>query len=145
LEADNNTFTRQATLRALGVWGTKESVTILLPLVNDENVFVRKEAMTALGNLKDERAAEPIAKRLVELQDRMHASKTLQAMGSKGEKAVQALLKPSDGVVRLEACKILRASGPKASIDALTAAAQDDNRLVANEAKRALEAANGRP
>jgi predicted Zn finger-like uncharacterized protein len=145
LQAETEQFARMFTLRALAVWGTKESVTAILPLVADSNLFVRWEAMKALGALKDERAAEPIAKRLTEGQDRPHASQALQALGGKAEKAVQPYLKHDDWTVRLEACRILKVIGTKESKPALSAAAEDGNRIVANEAKRALEAAEGRP
>src|SRR5207245_644762 len=36
-------------VKALGVWGTRDSVPLLLNLINSTNVFVRPEAIRALG------------------------------------------------------------------------------------------------
>jgi hypothetical protein len=145
LLTDPDMFTRKEVVQALGIWGTKDSVPSLLPLLEDTWVFTRWEAMTALGKLQDDRAAEPIAKRLATHQDRMHASKALQALGSKAEKAVIPYLKNEDWGIRLEACRILGAIGTKASKPALEAASKDSNGLVAGEAKRAIAAVSARP
>jgi S1-C subfamily serine protease len=127
-------------LRALAAWGSKESVPEMLPFLTDAWPFTRHEAMAALGTLKDERAAEPLAKRLAENSDRRHASSALKEIGKGAEKAVLPYLKNSEWQVRLEVCSILKAIGTKASRAALVAATRDKNGLVANEAKAALQA-----
>jgi S1-C subfamily serine protease len=143
--ADTDQFTRMPCLKAIAIWGTKENVPALLPLVGDNNVFVRRDAIAALGKLQDERAAEPIAKRLVDLGDRGTVSKALQEIGSKAEKAVLPYLEHSDLWVRLEACKILKVIGTRESKAALDKASGDSNGLVAREAKSAAQAVAARP
>jgi S1-C subfamily serine protease len=137
---DKDFWARKSCLAALTVWGTGESVPKLLPLVTDENVFVRHDAMMTLGKIGDERAAEPIARRLGEFHDRGRAAEALKALGSKAEKAVVPYLTHTDWGVRLEACRVLAAVGTKASQAALEKASGDSNGLVAGEAKRAVEA-----
>ena len=105
-------------------------------------------ARLAFNNSYTGFANEPsirLAKRLVELQDRMNASKALQALGKKAEKAVAGCLSHAEWTVRLEACKILAVVGTRASKQALDKASRDTNGLVAREAKRAAAAAAGRP
>jgi len=139
-------FLRNGAIKALGVWGTKDSVAGLLKFLEDGNVFTRKETMTTLTKLQGEQAIEPLAKRLIPFEDRGDASKALQAFGAKAEKAVLPYLKHEDWGVRLEACKVLAAIGTKAgSSAALAGALRDDNGLVKMEAQKAATAVAGRP
>jgi hypothetical protein len=145
---DKDLFTRKKGAEVLGVWGDKDAVPALVNLLGDGNVFVRWDAMTALGKLQDERAAEPAAARLPTQEDRANAAKLLISLGAKAEKAVVPYLKygdtQKDWPIRLEACKILKEIGTKASKAALDAASRDSNGLVAMEAKKALDAAAAR-
>jgi hypothetical protein len=144
--ADNSdTFVHPTAAKALGVWGTPESVPLLINLVEHQNVFLRREAITALGKLKDERAAEPVARRLTDFGDRGSVIKALQELGPKAEKAVLPYLQHQDLFLRLEVCKVLKVIGTKESIPALEAATRDSNRGFANEAKAALDAVKNRP
>ncbi len=146
LLADNSdTFLHAQCVKALGIWGTPDVVPALIKLLEDRNTFVRHEAMAALGKFQDERAAEPLARCLVELGNRSQASQALQALGPRAEKAVWPYLQHKEWVVRLESCKILKAIGTQASKGALETASRDSNGLVANEARAALAAATARP
>lgn len=145
LLADPDLFTRQAAVKALAVWGTKDNVPALLKRLDDKNVFVRIPVMAALGRLQDGRAAQPLAQRLVFHEDRKDASKALQALGSPAEKAVIPLLQHADWFVRLEACKILKAIGTQESKAGLLTAARDPNTQVAAAAKEAAAAVDDRP
>jgi HEAT repeat protein len=134
-------FHRAACIELLGLWGTAECVPTLLPLLDSTNFVVRRPAFAALGALKDERAAEPLAKKLTVLGDRMQASAALKALGSKAEKAVAEQLKHADWTVQLEAARVLKEIGTKASKEALEKAAEKDNMgrgLVARAAQEAL-------
>jgi HEAT repeat protein len=142
---DKDFWTRKACIAAIGVWGTKENVPGLLKLVADENVFIRRDSITALGKLQDERAAEPIAKRLTDFGDRGHAAQVLRQIGSKAEKAVIPYLSHSDWGVRMEACHILKDIGTKDSKPELEKAVKDSNGSVAGSAKEALTAISARP
>jgi HEAT repeat protein len=138
-EIDLNIFVRRDVAKALGIWGTKESVDALLPILEDTDAFMRAETIKALGKLKDERAIEPMAKRLTDGFDRMVLKDTLKVFGSKAEKAVAGYLKHTDWVVRMEACNILKEIGTKASRAALLKASRDSNGLVKQRAKEALQ------
>jgi len=145
LLADENQFVRKAAVEALGTWGTKESVALLLPMVETKDTFVRWEAFKTLAKLQDERAAEPIARRLLEPSDRGFVSRALQDLGSKAEKAIHPYLKEKDLFTRLTACQILEKIGTKESKAALEEASKDENIGVSSTAKRALKAIEGRP
>jgi len=145
LLADKNNFHRISCLVALFVWGTKENVPSLLPVLSDKDGWVRTAAVKALGEIGDDRAIEPIAKLLPEWFGRAEASQALQKAGSKAEKSVLPFVKHTDWVVRVEACKILTVVGTKASKEALEEAAKDRNGLVNQGAKAALAAIAGRP
>jgi len=82
LLTDRDLFTRKSAAEALGIWGTRETVPSLLHALNDEDVFVRGAVIDALANLKDERAADPVARRLLSLPDRIWACKALEQISS---------------------------------------------------------------
>jgi hypothetical protein len=85
---DVDSSIRKAAVEALGVWGTKENVPPLLPLVADKDLMTRRAAIEVLGKLKDERAIEPIAKQLEDGFNRDKVSQALQGFGPAAEKAV---------------------------------------------------------
>jgi HEAT repeat protein len=116
-----------------------------LKFLSDSNPFVRSNTITALGNIGDERAAAPLAQRLVELGDRGPVSEALKKLGSKAEKAVWPYVQSQDLWVRLEAVKILGAIGTKESKSVLEAACNDRHGLVVMEAKKAVAAVAARP
>ena len=45
---------------ALGVLGDPQAVPLLVPILKDDDVFLRGEAVTALGRIKDRRAVNPL-------------------------------------------------------------------------------------
>jgi hypothetical protein len=125
--ADPNTFTRQAAIKALGVWGTRDSVPALIKVVKGSDVFACRAALLALGNLKDERAVGPVVGCLASVHTRADAGKALREMGSMAEKEVAKLLRSGDIWVRAEACKVLRDIGTTASVPALQQVARENN------------------
>lgn len=146
---DKDVFTRQWAIEALGVWGNKDAVPILLKAMQDNDT--RRDAMKALGRLKDERAVEPIAGRLEELSESHDATEALKAMGPIAEKAVLARLNHHDLFVRQAVCDILGAIGTKQSIPPLekvVAAGKDpfagENFIVAKFAEKAIQAIKAR-
>jgi predicted Zn finger-like uncharacterized protein len=114
---DSDFFARQWAIEALGVWGNKDAVPLLLNAMRDKDT--RRDAMKALGRLKDERAVEPIAARLEEMSDAHPAAEALKAMGPIAEKAVLARLSHPEVLVRWQVCEILEAIGTKQSLPAL--------------------------
>jgi serine/threonine protein kinase len=138
-----------AVINALGVWGTKESVEKLIATLKDDNVFTRVEAMKALGELKDERAAEPLAEFLKKSgRDMETAGKVLRQLGQLGPKAEAAVIPvlKFKGVwwVRAEVCAILKDIGTPACLPALEAATRDPSRFVRDAAIEAHKAVRER-
>ena len=131
-------LTREPGVKALGTWGTKQSVPRLIAALEDESLSVRWAALETLGKLRDGRAAEAVAARLTE--DRTQAGKALQAMGPVAEKAVLACVNHKDRMVQLQACKILKVIGTKQSVRGLREAVRSRRALVASAAGEALQA-----
>jgi predicted Zn finger-like uncharacterized protein len=146
---DSDLFTRKFAIEALGVWGNKDALPLLLNAMREKDN--RGEAIKALGRLKDERAAEPIAERLEEFFDRHEAEEALKRMGPIAEKAVLTRLNHHDWQVRMTVCDILGAIGTKQSIPPLekvVEAGKDpfsgQNHLVAKKAEQAIRAIKAR-
>ncbi len=143
---EGDIFTRQNIVKAIGAWGNKDAVPILLDAMRDKDT--RRAAMKALGRIKDERAAEPLAERLEDFFDRHDAAEALKQMGPVAEKAVLARLNHHDWQVRQPVCEILQVIGTKQSIPALEKVAADNNQqtriLVAPKAREALQAIKAR-
>jgi serine/threonine protein kinase len=140
MTTDANLFQRWAAVEALGTWGTKESIPILIKLIEDEQHAVRWAALASLGRLQDERGAEAVAKRLTSA-DRGFAAKALQAMGPVAEKALLKYIDDREWSVRLLVCQTLKVVGTKESLPALEAAKNDDNgnvRMAAEDACKAV-------
>jgi hypothetical protein len=139
-----NFVPRDSAAQALAVWAVKDNVPALLKAIDHESFVVRDSAMEALGKLKEERAAEPLAKKLPRFETRAAASKTLKALGPGAESAVLPYLEHEQWDVRLEACQILKEIGGAKSVPALEKATSDSNGSVALVARQALDAARGR-
>jgi HEAT repeat protein len=113
---DPDEGTRERAAKALIVWATPDSVPALLQALDSKNVWVRRHSMEALGKMKEESAAQPIAAHLVPGDDRQAASKALQLMvGTKAENAVIPYLLHNDEGVVIEACRVLQAIGTKSN------------------------------
>lgn len=117
--SDSDHWVRQGAIKAMGIWGTKESVPALLKIVKSDDVFTRKAALEALGKLKDERGVAPVVEGLASIHTRAEASKAIKDMGSIAETEVAKLLKGNDIWVRAEACKLLKEIGTDKSLPAL--------------------------
>jgi S1-C subfamily serine protease/HEAT repeat protein len=130
---------RRAAVKALGFWGGKEDVPLVIPMLNDADVFTRGEVFEALARFKDPRCAEAVAEHLVPLGERGNAAKVLRAVGPAAEKAVLKYLTHEDGFVRMEACNILKDIGTKQSVPELEKKVPEGG-LVGPAAQRALDA-----
>lgn len=142
LLTDANLSLRKEAIEALAVWGDKESLPLLLKAMRDKDT--RKAAMLALGRLKDERAAEPIAERLDDIFERGEAVEALKRMGPAAEKAVLARLHHRDALVRQTVCDLLKEIGTDESVPALEKVVAEKNAFVSPKAKEAIEAINAR-
>jgi hypothetical protein len=141
---DRDGFNRAAVAKALKTWGSAKNLSTFIDLLKDENVFARKAAFEALGELKDAKGAEAVAPKMIDFFSRMDAVASLKTMGKVAEKAVLPLVKDRDWAVRMEACKLLAEIGTKESLTALKEAQSDSNGLVAKEAEKAVKAVEGR-
>ncbi len=135
---DENQSVRTSAIKALCVWGTKQTVPVLIRQLTGPDVFTRKAVMEALGRIKDARGAAPIAARLTDGLDRQAASLALQAIGAPAEKAVQKYTRDADVWVRMEAVRILEAIGTRESLPTLRHAEGDSNPMVRQAAQNAV-------
>jgi HEAT repeat protein len=146
-ETSRFTRTREYAIDALGIWGGKETVPLLLSLLNESNpaaVVWRKAAMHALGSIKDERALEPLLGRLEDFSDRGDAANVLKKWGPAAEKAVLARLNHKDRTVRTTVCQILEVIGTQTSIPALEVLAMDENLYWRKTAENTIKAIRAR-
>ncbi len=133
---DREDSTRSVACKALVVWGTADNVPALVKLTETDNIFLRSDAMRALGALKDERGAKAVAK--VFPQDKHAAGEALKSMGPVAEPYVLPLLEDRDTGVRIDACKILAAIGGAKSRDALETLSKSGRGGDAREAEKTL-------
>lgn len=141
---DKDHSRRKQGIDALGTWARPESVPLVINCLQDPALLVKYAAIDTLGKLKDERAAEPLAKLVPEPGLRTQAVKALQSLGAKAEKAVQGLLKHSATDVRLEGCRLLKEFGTVDSLPALQSASKDADKAVAASAREAETAISKR-
>jgi hypothetical protein len=137
-------FVPGAAAKALGVWGTKESVPALLEMLDEGNVFQKSAAMDALAVIKDERGIEAIVERMLSARNRSGAVKALKSAGPMVEKPMIELLDHHDWLLRMAACQVLAEVGTEASVKPLEELEARSRGPVAQEAKKALEAIKAR-
>jgi HEAT repeats len=129
---------RGEAVKAISRWGTKDEVPFFLELIDHNDHNVRQAVLVALGQWKDPRAADPVAQRLVNGQDRPWASKALKEIGPAAEKPVIEMLRHEDAGVRVEACRVLKVIGGKEGQAALVKATDDVDKGVIQAAREAL-------
>ncbi|MDB5346969.1 MAG: peptidase and chymotrypsin/Hap [Schlesneria sp.] len=135
-----DTFRRKQAVDILGTWAGPETIPALIRCLDESALLVKLAAIDALGKLKDERAAEPLARLMTEPGPRVQAVKALQLLGAKAETAVAAQLTHPEPEVRQEACRLLKDAGTAKSLKALELLRDDANKSVANAAKDAIAA-----
>jgi HEAT repeat protein len=139
---DPDRGTREEAAKALIVWATPDVVPTLLKAMDDSNVWVRHRSMEALGKMKEESAARPIATHLVPGEDRQAASKALQLMvGTKAEDEVRPYLVHTEEGVVIEACKVLGVIGTKSNKKTIAALQQIVTAAAAQKKRGIAEAA----
>lgn len=135
-DADQNT--RTTAIEALGIWGTRDTVPILLKAMQEKET--RGPAIKALGRLKDPRAVEPIADRLEDFFERGEAVEALKKIGPPAEDAMIQRLQHTDGQVRQAACDVLQVIGTKKSLPILQKVASENDFFLSPKAKEAIKA-----
>jgi HEAT repeat protein len=137
-----------AAANALAVWGTEESTPALHKALQSNDSMLRADVIRALGQIKSEKSAGPLAARLSDVFDRQQASDALKKIGPKAEKEVVKYLenKQNDVFAREEACRILGEIGTKnGSVPALQKAAKEQNQFgLNNTATAAITSINNR-
>jgi predicted Zn finger-like uncharacterized protein len=139
---DADRYTREEIYHALGVWGTKETVPVLLKEMQKEET--RGSVIQALGRIKEPSACEQIAPCLVPISTRWNASEALKAIGPSGEPFALKYLNHDDQQVRIMVCQLLGKIGGPRSIAELEKLLDDKDGAVALFAKGALETINKR-
>ena len=124
---------RRSAVRALGVWGDEKTVPILLERIGPEekDILVKALAVGAVGQLKDGRAAEPVANAAGDLLLRHHASQSLPRHGGTGGESGPQDARTSRCRRARRACLVLAQIGTKASVPALENVAKDPNPRIA--------------
>lgn len=135
---DRDTFIQGDAIKAVGVWGSKDSVPALIKLLKHNWVFTRQAVYDVLPTFKDERSVEPIAQGLKDFAERRHAAAALVALGPMAEKAVLPYLSTGDEFLKRDVCDILAEIGTKASVPALEESAKGKQPLAVQAAKKAL-------
>jgi hypothetical protein len=123
----------------LAKWGALESVPALVNgLKSKKTAQERQPFVYALGELRDVRAAAPLAD-MLETQGASDAVFALKKIGSPAEDAVAAKLKSPQKMARISACDILAQIGTRKSVSALEALNADPDIAVQVSAQAALQ------
>ncbi len=139
LMRDGNAAVRDRAIHIMGRWGTKETVAILVKMLEQLDSGIRRATIEALGQIADASAARQLADLMSEQSDRNAAANALKKMGPIAEPMVIGLLKNKDKLVRHEACQILSAMGGPKSVAALKRVLQSEqDNLVRAAARSAL-------
>jgi S1-C subfamily serine protease len=145
LMRDTTNFVRDAAIRVMGTWGTKDNVPALLAMLDQLDTSIRRVTIASLAKIPDRRSAEKLAGLIPESSDRVHALQALKKMGSLAEPAVIKLLKHGDKHVRKYACDLLAELGGAKSIAALKALLRSDRDSYSRmSAERALKKLTGK-
>ncbi|HQU42098.1 MAG TPA: trypsin-like peptidase domain-containing protein [Pirellulales bacterium] len=140
LMRDGNFAVRDKAIQIMGRWGTKETVPVLLKMLEQLDSGIRHKTIEALGEIADPSAAKQVAALVPEQSDRHAAVAALKKMGHVAEPAVIDLLKHRDSQVRYQACQILEAIGGPKSVAAIKRLLQNENDgLVRLAARGALD------
>ncbi len=137
-------FTRAAFIKALGVWGNRDSVTALIKLVDDRDISVHLAVFDALVALQDKRAIEPFTKFLATGKDNYRATQALRAFGPAAEESVLKLLAEVNTGTQREAAQLLQEIGTKKSLRDLEKLTQSSESYLKYVAERAIKAIQAR-
>jgi serine/threonine protein kinase/cytochrome c551/c552 len=138
LAGDPDAAVRKSALAALATWLGADAVPTLATALKDDDLWVRRAALDALGSIKTPRAAQAIASAMA--ADRHHAAAALKRIGPPAEDAALALLTHDDAWVQLEAAKTLGEIGSAKSLPALAKAQTSTDGLVRMAADQAAQA-----
>lgn len=124
-------------IEGMAKWGGKFSVPLLLELL-EQHGAPKESIYNALGDLKDERAAVPVATKLNDFFDRSHAHNCLRRMGPAAEAGLIQVAPSNDARVCLIAIELLGECGSGKAIPTLREAQKSRNLQVREAAKLAV-------
>jgi HEAT repeat protein len=137
---DNDENNQREVLRALRVWGDRDSAQALITRCNDKSFRPWHEALEVLASVDPSaRTAETLIARMPD--DFGHSLRLLREIGAPAEPALlQAFQTAPDLRVRVESCKVLETIGSAASLTVLQeAAARTGDGAVAVAAEDSLK------
>jgi HEAT repeat protein len=125
-------------------WAGKYSVPTLLEMLDRPHGFGKEHVYKALGDLKDERAAAPVARRLGQWMETELATSCLRKLGPLAEKAVIEVARSNDAKLSLLGVQLLGEIGTQRSASTLRTGQQSRNLAVRAASKAAMRAINER-
>jgi HEAT repeat protein len=131
---------RHDAVRTLGTWGTPADLPYVIGLLDDNDRGVQETAIEVLGKFKDARAVDVLITKMESGFERERVSQALKDIGPGAEKAVLRLLDFHEDGVRINACKILKVIGTKASHPVLLHVTRTESGQLADAAREALPA-----
>ena len=115
----SRSYESRTVIEAIGIWGTKDEVPMLLKLLNSGESLNQKAAGEALATIGDEAAAKPLIDKLQKASSKFTWIRILEKLGPAGEKEVLKMLASSDLKTIETAAEILEKIGGKASVKPL--------------------------
>jgi HEAT repeat protein len=140
LSDSSESWTQAAILKALGVWWTPDTLSVLIDAAGDSDHWTKKAAFEALSRIDDDRAVRALAERLGE--DRFEAVEALRQMGPRVEKIVLDYARQGSRQQRVAALEVLRDVGTRDSFSVLQRMIRSGD--VQREAQEAMRGINGR-
>ncbi len=130
---------RRKGIQGMVVWGGQFAVPLLLELLADDPAFLKDELYDALGELKDARAAGPMAAKLGNFLEHRKAYDCLRRIGPAAEDALLEVAPSNDPKVCLAAIELLGEVGTAKSYPTLREGLRSRNPEVKAAVKLALQ------
>jgi hypothetical protein len=130
---------QEEAIRGLVIWGGKYSVPVLVELLEKDGQHASDELFTALGQLKDPRGAEAVARHLGNFFNHDAAVASLRRMGSAAESVLIDAAPSNDAKVSLAAVQLLGEVGGETSLKILQRAAQARNPEIKQAARNSIK------
>jgi HEAT repeat protein len=125
LASDNDQLRRAQAVEVLAVWGTRDNLPALIGASKDQDMWVRQNAIKALGRFPDETALKALGECLA--SDGFAAKQALKAAGPAAEKVLLECMESPTERVRRDACEILEEAGTKACVPAMVRALKESD------------------
>jgi hypothetical protein len=130
---------QEEAIRGLVIWGGKYSVPVLIEMLEKDGQHPSDELFTALGQLKDPRGAEAVARHLGNFFNHDAAVASLRRMGSAAESALIDAAPSNDAKASLAAVQLLGNVGGEKSLQILQRASQARNPEVKLAARNSIK------